>query len=138
MIRIVAVGRLKNRAFLEAAEDYRRRIQRFAPLEIREVAVRGKEAEGKLLLSAAAGRPLLACHAAGEPVDSTAFARWLSTGSPCFLVGGPDGLADAVLEACDQALSLSPLTFPHELARVILLEQIYRGLTRRAGHPYPR
>ncbi len=138
MIRIVAVGRLRNPALLELAEDYRRRIGRFAPLEIVEVADRGPRAEASLLLKAARGHPRLACDEGGENLDSRGFSQLLTTGSPCFLLGGPDGLDEEVLQRSDRVVSLSPLTFPHELARVILLEQIYRGLTLLRGHPYHR
>ena len=139
MIRVVAVGRLKAPYYRQAMEDYRRRISHFARLEITEVIGRGPLPEGRLLLDAAAGEPVIACDPQGEAFDSRHLSALLGRhGSPCFLLGGPEGLSSAVLEQSGRILSLSPLTFPHELARVILLEQIYRGLSLLRGHPYHR
>ena len=139
MIRVVAVGRIKAPHYRQAVEDYRKRITRFADIEITELTGRGSRVEGRLLLEAASGHPVIACSPEGEALDSRRFSALLGRhGSPCFLLGGPDGLAPPVLESSDRVLSLSPLTFPHELAQVILLEQIYRGLSLLRGHPYHR
>ncbi len=79
----------------------------------------------------------------GRALDSPAFAALLSRGETTgqdlvFLVGGADGLPAAWRERADLLLSLSNMTFPHELARAMLAEQIYRGFTILRGHPYPR
>jgi len=139
VIRIVAVGRIKMRSLREASEEYERRIRRFARFQLLEVPDRDPQAEGQSLLAAARGEPLVALDVQGDAWDSPAFARFLGQhASPCFLVGGPDGLSQEALEGAALRLSLSPLTFPHELARLILTEQIYRGLTILKGHPYHR
>ena len=71
-------------------------------------------------------------------------AEWLSlldrksVGHLCFLIGGPDGLHPSILESAHESISLSPLTFTHEMARFLLIEQVYRVLSFRAGHPYHR
>jgi 23S rRNA (pseudouridine1915-N3)-methyltransferase len=139
VIRIVAVGKLKARPFRDGVADYERRIRRFAQVQMLEVPDREPQSEGQSLLAAARGEPLVALDARGETWDSAAFARFLGQhASPCFLLGGPDGLSEEVLQSVALRLSLSSLTFPHELARLILTEQIYRGLTILRGHPYHR
>ncbi len=81
-----------------------------------------------------AGRP---------PPSSDAFAAWLgerleAARPVAFLIGGPHGLDPGLIGECEERLSLGPLTLPHQLARVVLAEQLYRALCVRAGHPYPR
>jgi len=139
VIRVVAVGRLKASWAQEACAEYARRARRYARVEVVEVADREPVEAGRRLLEAARGRPLVACDPGGEALSSQELADLLGRhGSPCFLVGGPDGLSDEVRHGCDRRLSLGPLTLPHELARVVLLEQIYRGLSILKGHPYHR
>jgi 23S rRNA (pseudouridine1915-N3)-methyltransferase len=80
---------------------------------------------------------------AGKPMDSAAFARFIGkceieARDLVFLIGGHDGLPAGWSTRCDQLLSLSQMTFPHELARVMLAEQIYRAFAILRGHPYPR
>ena len=97
---------------------------------------------GEALLAAAKeARRLIALTAGGKQMDSPGLADFLRKqievyGSLAFLIGGPVGLSPDVLAACDDALSLSLLTFPHELARVILLEQLYRAATIIGGEKY--
>jgi 23S rRNA (pseudouridine1915-N3)-methyltransferase len=80
----------------------------------------------------------------GKPMKTTDFAALLrrqlydDTRTPVFVVGGPDGLSYAVRERADRLVSLSPLTLPHDMARLVLAEQIYRALTIINGHPYDR
>ncbi len=139
MIRLVAVGKLKADHYRSAVADYERRIGRFARFETAEVPDREPGSEGQSLLAAARGHPLVACDPQGESWDTPAFARFLGEhASPCFLIGGPEGLDSPVLRAAERSLSLSRLTFPHEMARLILVEQIYRALTILRGHPYHR
>jgi 23S rRNA (pseudouridine1915-N3)-methyltransferase len=98
--------------------------------------------EGVTLLAAAKdARRVIALSATGKQMDSPGLADFLRKqieiyGSLAFLIGGPVGLAPEVLKSCDDTLSLSSLTFPHELARVILLEQLYRAATIIAGEKY--
>jgi 23S rRNA (pseudouridine1915-N3)-methyltransferase len=80
---------------------------------------------------------------AGKPMDSAGFARLIAKAEMegrdlVFLVGGHDGLPAGWASRADQLVSLSAMTFPHELARVMLAEQIYRGFATLRGHPYPR
>ncbi len=132
------VGRPRDRALNEAAAEYARRIARFCPFEQREV--RSLEEVRKKFSRAF----LVALDPAGREMDSHALARWLEKqmagGSRdlVFLVGGADGLTPAARESADLLLSLSRLTLPHELARVVLLEQLYRALATLRNHPYAR
>lgn len=79
--------------------------------------------------------------AARPPASSEAFATWLQKRMDerpvAFLVGGAVGLAGDLLAECDERISLGPLTMPHQLARVVLAEQLYRALCIASGHPYP-
>ena len=86
---------------------------------------------------------MVAIDAGGRLHDTRALAtlleRWLQEGrDTAFLIGGPDGLAPRCLEQAELRWSLSPLTFPHELVRVIVAEQLYRAWTILQGHPYHR
>lgn len=131
--------------------EYLSRIARYCPIERREVkASRGDdalavEAEGKRLLAAAAAGPgdrVVALAPTGEPLASEVWASILSgwqldgVGRAVFVVGGAGGLSPAVVEAADRTLSLGPQTLPHELAQVVLAEQIYRAFTIQRGEPY--
>ena len=150
-VRIAAVGRLREKGFRESAGEYRKRLGRYCRLEVIEVDPahrrepdRAKNEEGERLLRATAcpGRRI-ACHEGGRILDSMAFSELLGSaltrGEPLlFLIGGTEGLSGEVLETCLDRLSLSRLTFPHELARVVLMEQIYRGFRILRGEPYHR
>ncbi len=87
---------------------------------------------------------ICALDPAGKPVSTRDFAELLrcqlyeDTRTPVFVVGGPDGLSYAVRERADRLLSLSPFTLPHDMARLVLTEQVYRALTIIHGHPYDR
>ena len=147
-VSVVAVGRAKRLA--EAARDYGRRAERHWKLDLVEVRRgRGKSAAEVLRGEAKALRARLrpeyrwiALTRDGEPVSSAALARLLgelSEGPAVgvhFIVGGSFGLAPSLVEACHRRLSLSALTLPHELARLVLLEQLYRAGTLLARHPY--
>ena len=114
------------------AEEYIKRSTRFAQCEMREIRPGRfdpweKHPSAKKILLDPQGRSL----------DSAAFAKLLA-GDVVFIVGGADGLPDLWKPRADLLLALSPLTLPHELARVVLAEQIYRALAAQRGHPYPR
>lgn len=151
MLRIVAVGRLKNASIKEACSEYATRIHRYGKLEITEVrdggkrdaqAVQARREEGKALLKALPQRSkVVALTRMGEEESSLRFAkrleRWQDQGvDVSFVIGGAHGLDDRVLEVADFRWSLSQLTLPHELARLTLLEQIFRAFTILRGEPY--
>ena len=138
-IRVAYVGRPRNRGLNEAAAEYARRLGHFCKFEQREL----READ---LVQAREKFPramLVALDPVGRQMDSAAFARWLErlrdggTRELVFLVGGADGLPAALHSDC-KLISLSTLILPHELARVVLLEQLYRAFTTLHNHPYPR
>lgn len=143
MIRIIAVGKLKDRRLAELADTYQRRLRPHVSLVVDELRDQTPEREGRQMLgrlaSEGATAHVVALDERGQNLASRELAGLLGRhGSLTFLVGGADGLTDAVRDRADLVLSLSRLTFPHELARVLLLEQIYRGFTILRGQPYHR
>ena len=147
---IVAVGRVRNRDLAALCDDYAKRIGHYAKLEIHEISDRNRRVknpieamgeEAKALLRAVPDARLVALAREGGRGGSRAFADrlegWQRDGRDvAFLIGGAFGLDASVRQACEEAVSLSDMTFPHELARVMLLEQIYRGQTILRGEPY--
>ncbi len=131
-IVVVAVGRLRP-PFADDVQHYQKLIARHARLELVEVR---EEDKARRRLPERAFVSLL--HHDGEMLDSIAFSRFLearrqSGRDLCFVIGGPYGLE---LDEVDHRLSLGAITLPHQLARVVLLEQIYRGHKILAGEPY--
>ena len=152
-ITLLTVGRCRTAYLQEGAVDYAGRIARVAALEQVEVreerAARGRPVaevvrkEGERLLRAVPkGAYLAALDPSGQTCDSEALAARISElgvrgrSRIVFAVGGPFGLDREILRRADWRLSLSPMTFPHELARLILLEQIYRAFTILQGESY--
>jgi len=151
VIHVLAVGRVRQAVLREACDDYLARARRYFRLEVREVpdssrggrtGAEALEREGGALLRALPdGVPPVALTRAGREETSVQFARrlgeWQRLGRDVALVlGGAGGLSPAVMERCSLKLRLSALTLPHELARVVLLEQIYRAGTILKGEPY--
>ncbi len=146
-ISVLWVGRTKEKFIKEAIKKYIKDIQTMAGIEIVEVK-EGKGAfsenrkpaavlfeEGGRILRQAGDFILL--DDAGKMMSSMEFSGLLRDKSSCrFVLGGPYGVSPQVKEAASLRLSLSPMTFPHELARVILLEQVYRGLSIIKGKGY--
>jgi 23S rRNA (pseudouridine1915-N3)-methyltransferase len=151
-ITIIAVGKLRDRAVAELAEKYVKRLPPGVKLEWIEVAAapgkaggrpaRAAEAE-RLRARLPAGAHVAALTERGRVMDSMAFARWLGGlrdqgRDLCLLIGGADGLDPALIAGAGNAVSLSPLTFPHEMVRAILAEQIYRAFSILNNEPYHR
>lgn len=151
VVRVVAVGKLKAASLREACEDYGRRIRRYTKLEVQEVREAGRRAaddaaarriEGEALLAGLPARGVVvALTRTGSALDTLAFAERLrgwrdAARDVSFVIGGAWGLDVRVLEAADLRLSVSPMTLPHELARLVLLEQLYRACTILRGEPY--
>ncbi|HUK59777.1 MAG TPA: 23S rRNA (pseudouridine(1915)-N(3))-methyltransferase RlmH [Stellaceae bacterium] len=149
-LAIIAVGRLKPGPMHDLADEYLKRIA--GPVAIREVEERRrlppaalKEREGALLVEALPrGAFAVALDRGGTSLSSEEFAarlqRWREQGTEelAFLIGGAEGLADAVLAKARFRLALGAMTWPHLLARIMLLEQLYRAQQILAGHPYHR
>lgn len=143
MIRIIAVGKLKDRRLADLCDDYRRRLRPYARLDITELRDQGPEREAKAMLDLLGPDRghghVVALDETGRDLSSRGLSEVLGRhGSLTFLVGGADGLTDAVRRRADLVLSLSRLTFTHEMARMLLLEQIYRGFSILRGLPYHR
>jgi len=148
-ITIIAVGRHKAGPLKSLQEFYAERIR--WPLTIREVEERRKlppgelkAREGELILAALPeGALLIALDGRGKSLSSAEFAerlgRWRDADARlAFVIGGADGLSDAVLDKAKLTVSLGAMTWPHLLVRGMLLEQVYRGQQILAGHPYHR
>ena len=136
--QVVAVGRMKDAALRSACDGYLERLRHYARLEEREV----KDA-GRMLDAVPEGARVIALSRTGQPWTSAQLADWTARWDQdgrevAFAIGGADALPEPVLKAAERVWSLSKLTFPHELARVIVYEQLYRAFTIRRGEPYHR
>ena len=155
-VLILAVGRMKEKPFQQMAEEYLKRLSRFGKYEMAEVndlpepaasspalEERLKAREGEALLQRLRpGDHVIALTIPGRRLDSPGLAgrmeelRSRGAGRLVFILGGSLGLGANVLERADEELSMSPMTFPHQLARVMLLEQLYRAEKINAGERY--
>jgi len=151
-VTIVAVGRLKERFWQAAAEEYLKRLRPYADVRVAEVADRdpGRGGEAKALAEEGAdvlralpeAAHVIALDLGGRQLSSVQFSERLSAlglegrSSVTFVIGGSHGLAPDVLARADERLSLGPMTLPHNLARVVLLEQLYRAFRIARGEPY--
>ena len=146
-IKILCVGRLKEKFYIEAAKEYLKRLSAFCKIEVEEVAESKlaspleKEAES-LEAKIPPSSYVIALCIEGQETDSEGFAKILENcalsgnSKLCFLIGGSTGLHERVKNRADRRLSMSKMTFPHHLARVMLLEQIYRGFQISEGGKY--
>jgi 23S rRNA (pseudouridine1915-N3)-methyltransferase len=137
-IYLYFVGKPKEPHANALAEDYAGRSARYSPLEMREIRPERTDLWAK---HPTARKVLL--DPAGKPMNSAGFAALVSKAEMdgrdlVFLIGGHDGLPAGWAARADLLVSLSSMTFPHELARAMLAEQIYRAFATLRGHPYPR
>ena len=135
---VVAVGRMRDAALRAACDRYLERLRRYTKVEEREV-----KAEARILDAIAEGSCLVALAEQGEQWTSAELADWtarweLEGRDVTFALAGAEALPAPVLRGAERIWSLSRLTFPHELARVVLYEQLYRAYTIRRGEPYHR
>lgn len=152
---VIGVGKLREKYFAGAAEEYLKRLSRFGKFEMIELPDLPEppnaspaqqrqvmEREGESILARLrSGDRVIALCIDGPQYDSEAFAAHLKAnemkgGRQVFVIGGSLGLAPAVIRRADEKISLSRMTFPHQLARVLLLEQIYRACKINAGERY--
>jgi len=135
------LGKTRRPEMCAMIDDYVARIRRSCPIEILEV--RDGEAALKKLDADRAATPIL-LDAEGKVFDSNALARWLAelrdrgTRQLIFICGNADGFPGSLRERVTQRLSLSAMTLSHELARVVLAEQLYRAFAILSGNPYPK
>ncbi|MBQ9729089.1 MAG: 23S rRNA (pseudouridine(1915)-N(3))-methyltransferase RlmH [Clostridia bacterium] len=140
-IYFVTVGKIKESFYREAVAEYVKRLSRFAKVEIKEIAEGiNPEAETADILRACKGY-VIALAVEGKKLSSKALAEKLKTQTDAgsdvtFVIGSSCGLSDRVKDAADYKLSFSDMTFPHQLMRVILAEQVYRAFMINAGSTY--
>jgi 23S rRNA (pseudouridine1915-N3)-methyltransferase len=132
------IGKPKDAHANAVAQDFLGRAARYAPAEMREI----RPDRVDLWARHASARKIF-LDPAGQPMDSAGFAKLVSKAEMdgrdlVFLIGGHDGLPAGWSARADLLVSLSAMTFPHELARAMLAEQIYRAFATLRGHPYPR
>ncbi len=154
-ITIACVGRIKEKYFSDAMAEYLKRLSRYADVDIAEVPDEKapdslsaaqkeqiKDTEGQRLLKVIRKSYIIALAINGKHMDSETFAETISScalkgiSHITFVIGGSLGLSDDVLRAADLKLSFSEMTFPHQLMRVILAEQIYRAFRIIKNEPY--
>jgi len=133
------VGSFKDKNFQRMVEDYHHRLKRLWPVTLLEIPEQTKKIE-KLLEDKKNKGVLVSLDAHGERMDSKNFTQWVTQSSRdlYFIAWGAEGPPAGVLGLGLKSISLSPMTYPHELARVLLLEQLYRAGATLKGHPYPR
>lgn len=157
LLRIIAVGRLRERYWQDAVADYVRRLLPYGRIEIIEVPeartperapaakedkVMAQEGEGILSRLKKQDGPVVALDRRGKVLDSLELASWLEKQllegptAVTWIIGGPLGLDPSVLRKADLVLSFSRLTFPHQMMRLLLLEQIYRSFRIVHHEPY--
>ena len=155
-VTLITVGKIKEKFFQDAIAEYSKRLSRYCKLEIIQVAdektpdqasenverqIRQKEGE-RILRYVKDDAYVFTLEIGGTMLDSVAFAKKMETlgiqgkSHLIFIIGGSIGLGEEVLRRSDYALSFSKMTFPHQLMRVILLEQVYRGYRIIEGAPY--
>lgn len=136
------LGKTRHGEMRALLDDYAARIRHYAEIEISELRDANPIALRKLKLGS--GATIILLDASGKQLTSQQFARWLGdlrdrgAREVVFLCGGADGFPDELRANATQRISLSTLTMPHEFARVVLAEQIYRAFATLAGHPYPK
>ncbi len=145
------VGKPRHGGLADAIHDYETRAAHYWPLVVIEVkdepgrglsptVVRDREAE-RIAERIPSDTRIIACDPGGDVLESGAFSEWLSAFRDCahsvaFVIGGAHGIGDAVRRRATRRLSLAPWTLPHELARLVLAEQLYRAGTIARGEPY--
>ena len=140
-LRLLMLGKTRRPELRSIFDDYVKRISRSCSIEVNEV--RDADAATKKLDADRAATTLL-LDAGGKPQDSESLARWLAeqrdrgTREIIFICGGADGFPEALRQRVQQKFSLSTMTYSHELARVMLAEQLYRAFAILSGSPYPK
>lgn len=139
MIKIICVGKIKEKFFKDAILEYQKRLTKYTKVELLELPDfslspnQNKEKEGELILNNIKEKDyVITLEIEGKKLSSLDFSNFLNktqieNSNMIFVIGGSDGLSDLVKQRSNYALSFSDLTFPHQLFRVILLEQIYRA-----------
>jgi len=155
-IKVICTGKLKERFYIDASDEYTKRLGSYCKLDIKEIpeqrlSDKPSEAEVSAALekeskefeaNLPAGCTVAALCVEGRRMSSPELAEFITdrmgSGSPrlCFLIGGSRGLHDSIKKRADIKLSMSDMTFPHHLARIMLLEQLYRAFKINEGGKY--
>lgn len=152
-VRLITVGKLKEKYWADAAGEYAKRLSRFCKLEQIEIAdkkipERASDAEckkiledeGEEILKKAGGSKFIALCIEGKEIGSEDFAKKIkhyeNEGEVTFVIGSSMGLCDKVKKQADFCMSFSPMTFTHQMAKIILMEQIYRGFKINSNQKY--
>ena len=155
-VKLICVGKMREKFYIDAFEEYRKRLQTYCRLELVEITEQrlsdrpaekeitaALEREGQEILKAVpADAYLVALCVEGKQMPSEGMAELIAarenSGKPklCFVIGGSVGLSPTVKSRADRKLSMSQMTFPHHLARVMLIEQVYRGFKINEGSQY--
>ena len=136
-VSVICQGRLKESYYIAACQEYLKRLSAFCKAEVTELAE-----DGDVAARIPKGVYVIALCVEGEKLSSPALAARLrelanrGVSRVCFLIGGSEGLPEDVKKAADFRLSMSDMTFPHHLARVMVLEQLYRAFSINAGTKY--
>ena len=140
---VIAVGKLKEKFWAAACAEYTKRLGPYARTAVVEVADSDAEREASLIMRAVPERAYMVLLAIdGRELSSEAIAARIDdlalsgTSEIAFVIGGSCGVTDAVRARADEAWSFGPITLPHNLARVVLLEQLYRSRKISRGEPY--
>ncbi len=144
-VRVLSLGRDRSGLFEPAAQEYAGRLAHYTSFELVELpaskhsGARAQADEAERILAAKKEREaLVALDERGKNLGSVELSQWVArqSGDLLFVIGGDEGLAEAVRQKAALTLSLSKMTLPHRLARVVLLEQLYRAFTLLKGEPY--
>ena len=151
---IISVGKLRNKHFRALTDDYLNRLQRYLPvdeIEVRESSMRqqnvskGTEEEADSLMAAASdGAYDVALDEGGKQISSRELAKWIDDWMisgvkyVSFYIGSADGLNRSIRKSSRRTMSMSKMTLPHEMARMVLAEQLYRAMSIIRGEPYHR
>ena len=155
-VKLICVGKMREKFYIDAFEEYRKRLQAYCRLELTEITEQrlsdrpaekeitaALEREGQeILKTVPADAYLVALCVEGKQMPSEGMAELIAArenaGKPklCFVIGGSFGLSPTVKARADRKLSMSQMTFPHHLARVMLVEQVYRGFKINEGSQY--
>jgi 23S rRNA (pseudouridine1915-N3)-methyltransferase len=140
-IQLVMLGKTRRAECRAMLDDYVARIRRYAEVDLQELR---EDSAALKKLEFPSGATVVLLDAAGKQYTSAEFAKWLArerdrgVRDVIFPCGGAEGFPETLRARVNAKISLSSLTMPHELARVMLAEQIYRGFAILAGHPYPK
>lgn len=147
-IEVLWIGKTRLPGVAALTAEYSRRLGRYCQFQGGEIRTGKKKGSGSTeedaMRTRSEGAYRVVMDPEGKQWGSVEFYRFIERmrhqcqRTLCFCVGGADGFSNEFQERADLLLSLSPLTLPHELARVVLLEQLYRAFTTLANHPYPR